>query len=101
METGRANRTCAVCSKPIRNRDICNKCFKEWGNGGNYPLWLKELISLQSHYERAFSGITEKRSVELSDEVIYGKLEEEEVEVHQMPLSSPIDIGENLNDSQE
>ncbi len=44
-------RTCAVCGKNISKRDICNACFHKWGNGGEYPSWLRDLIKQQKHFE--------------------------------------------------
>lgn len=49
-------RTCAVCGKRIKKRDLCNKCFRKWGDKGNYPIWLKELIYLQSSFERSYAN---------------------------------------------
>lgn len=49
------SRSCAVCGKEIRGFDICKDCFKEYGNGGrdSYPEWLKELIRIQSSFDRS------------------------------------------------
>ena len=44
-------RTCAVCSKQISHADLCKKCTEEWGNGGNFPDWLVELVAIQKHFE--------------------------------------------------
>lgn len=54
------NRTCAICSKEISNRDICGACWKEWCNGEtselNYPIWVQELIRIQKSFERGFAA---------------------------------------------
>lgn len=49
-------RTCSVCGREISKRDICNDCYKKWGNQGNYPLWLRELIRIHSAYERNYAS---------------------------------------------
>lgn len=48
-------RECAVCGKKVHGFDICKSCFKEYGNGGRefYPVWLKELIRIQSSFDRS------------------------------------------------
>lgn len=42
-------RTCSICGKVIRKADLCNQCLGEWGNKSK---WVKELIKIQSHFER-------------------------------------------------
>jgi hypothetical protein len=49
-------RTCAVCGKRICYRDICSECFKKYGNKGEYPNWLSELIKIQSRFERQYAS---------------------------------------------
>jgi hypothetical protein len=44
-------RTCAVCGKVISKRDICKGCYREWGNGGEYPEWLEKLLEIHHHFE--------------------------------------------------
>lgn len=51
-------RTCAVCGKKIVKRDICNDCYKLWCIDG-YPDWIKQLISMQSHFERTGPAVFE------------------------------------------
>jgi len=46
-----SGRSCAVCGRNISQRDICNECFREWGNGGEYPEWLGEIIKIHHNFE--------------------------------------------------
>jgi hypothetical protein len=50
--TVRGGRRCAICGKQIRETDLCNKHFKEYGPKENYPDWVKELIRIESHTQR-------------------------------------------------
>ncbi|MEP0860949.1 MAG: hypothetical protein HRF52_05885 [Ignavibacterium sp.] len=49
-------RTCTICGREIKRRDLCSRCFKEWGNKGNYPAWLEELVHIQSSFERSYAN---------------------------------------------
>lgn len=46
------NRSCAVCGREIRYKTLCKKCFEDWCPSGVYPLWVKELIRIQTSFDR-------------------------------------------------
>jgi len=53
-------RTCAVCGKVITRSDICNRCWRDYANeDGSLPIWLSELIRIQSSFERSFASTKE------------------------------------------
>lgn len=72
-------RVCAVCGKEIIHSDLCNKCFKEYVIDGIIPDWLKELIKMQSSFDRkecnhepgyVASGLTEEGDPRINVTVI-------------------------------
>jgi hypothetical protein len=67
-------RTCAVCSKNISHADICEECRTVWCTGlepKNYPEWLKELVKIQSAFDRNYATIKEDCEVDLIPEKEY------------------------------
>lgn len=53
-------RTCAVCGKVIKERDLCSSCWKKYTNRGkSYPKWLRALVTMQSGFERSHASTKE------------------------------------------
>lgn len=57
-------RHCAICGEETGKYELCSKCRSRWctdlqGNKIQPPPWLRELISMQSSYDRKYCNFEE------------------------------------------